>query len=216
MPQEQPLTEKQSLQLITDMINKTNDSFHETGFGPIMWGGVITLCSLLTFCSVQFQFSLPFDVWLLTLAALVPQVIYSLNARKRATVKTYNDVAMDYTWVAFGISIFVLTIAINTIAYDLAHDIPNYRAVRGSFTLATHTTSLHLMLYAIPTFVTGGIMKYKPMLWGGIVCWVLSVVSNFTPLRVDMLLMATAATTAWLVPGLMLHAKYRKYRAAHV
>jgi hypothetical protein len=208
--------EQESLKLITEMINKTKQSFHETGFGPIMWGSVIAICSLVTFCSIQFDFTLPFDIWLLTLVALIPQIIYSINESKRKTVKTYNDIAMDYTWIAFGISMFLLSFTINIIAFDLKDSIPNYMQVRGNFRFLNHTTALHLMVYGIPTFITGGIMKFKPMLYGGMLCWVLAIISNFTPLKTDMLLMALAVIVAWLVPGLFLNTKFRKIKASNV
>jgi hypothetical protein len=208
--------EQESLKLITDMINKTKQSFHETGFGPIMWGSVIAICSLVTFCSIQFDFTLPFDIWLLTLVALIPQIIYSINEGKRKTVKTYNDIAMDYTWSAFGISILLLSLTINVIAADLKVSIPNYMQVRGDFRFFNHTTALHLLIYGIPTFITGGIMKFKPMLYGGILCWVAAIISNFTSMKTDMLLMALAVIVAWLIPGLFLNAKYRKLKASNV
>jgi hypothetical protein len=216
MQQQSNFDEKQSLQLITDMINKTKQSFHETGFGPIMWGSVIAICSITTFCSLHFDFKLPFDIWLLTLVALIPQIIYIFKESKRKTAKTYNDIAMDYTWTAFGISIFILSITLNNISYDLKNSIPNYMQIRGNFRFFNHTTALHLLIYGIPTFITGGVMKFKPMLYGGILCWVLAIVSNFTSMKTDMLLMALAVIVAWLIPGLLLNAKYRKQKAINV
>jgi hypothetical protein len=59
-------------------------------------------------------------------------------------------------------------------------------------------------------------MKFKPMLYGGIVCWVLALASNFTNIKIDMLFTAIATTTAWLIPGLILNAKYRKAKQANV
>jgi hypothetical protein len=53
-----PMTEQESLKLITDMINKTKASFHETGFGPIMWGIVITLCGLLSYLIIGYWYLL--------------------------------------------------------------------------------------------------------------------------------------------------------------
>jgi len=56
---------------------------------------------------------------------------------------------------------------------------------------------LFLMLYGLPTFVTGAVCKFKPMLWGGIFCWACCVIAVFTPIRVDHLLTAASA----IVPG---------------
>ncbi len=215
MVQQENFDEKESLRLITDMINKTKQSFHETGFGPIMWGAVVTLCGLTTYLSIEFNFKLPFDVWSLVLLAIIPQVIYSIREGRKRGAKSYNDIAMDFTWIAFGISMGVMALVVNSMVADYTA-IPNILQVRGDFRLSSHFTGFYLIIYAIPTFITGGVMKFMPMLIGGIVCWVLAGLSVFTNYKIDMLFTAIAATVAWLVPGLILNVKYRKAKAAHV
>jgi hypothetical protein len=216
MTNNEEFTEKESLQLITDMINKTKQSFHDTGFGPIMWGFVVTLCAFATFLSLQFDLILPFDIWILTIVAIVPQIIYSIRESKLKKVKTYNDVAMDFTWISFGISMGILAVVINSMISDITTTIPNYMEVRGTFRLNNHITGIYLIIYAIPTFISGGIMKFKPMLFGGVLCWLLAIVSAFTNGKMDMLLTAIAATCAWLIPGLIINARYRKAKLANV
>ena len=43
------LSGEESLQLITRMINKARNDYHETGVSALLWGSVITVFSLLTF-----------------------------------------------------------------------------------------------------------------------------------------------------------------------
>ena len=57
--------------------------------------------------------------------------------------------------------------------------------------------SFFLMLYAIPTFVTDAARTLKPMLWGGITCWICCLVSVYTKSEWDMLLIAFAAIMAY-------------------
>lgn len=40
------LTEKKSFDLIATMINKEKNSYYDTGAGAIMWGTVVSFCSL--------------------------------------------------------------------------------------------------------------------------------------------------------------------------
>jgi FtsH-binding integral membrane protein len=216
MSNKENFSEQDSLKLITEMINKTKESFHDTGFGPIMWGTVISICGIVSYLSFQFDFVLPFNLWWLSVLALVPQVLFSIRESKRKQVKSYNDIAMDYTWISFGICIGILSFVINAIAADLIKSIPNYLDVRGSFRFYNHTSAFYLMLYGIPTFITGGIMKFKPMLFGGIICWVLALVSIFTENKIDMLLIAVAAIVAWLIPGLILNKQYRAAKNGNV
>jgi hypothetical protein len=50
------------------------------------------------------------------------------------------------------------------------------------------------------------------MLWGGIFCWVCSVITIYTPVKVDLLLTAASATMARLVPGILMEKEYRIYK----
>lgn len=214
MQQETPLTQADSIKLITEMINRTKQSFHETGFGPIMWGSIIMLCSLYTFFDLRYSLRWVGDVWILTLLAIVPQVIYDIKRNKKKLAKRTEDIMLSYVWGAFGISIFMLILWQNMLSAELVKGIPNYSNVRGTFSLFDHSTTPQLILYAIPTFITGGVMKFKPMLLGGILFWVFAIISIFTKLPADMLLLALGALCGWLIPGLILNATYRKATAA--
>ena len=82
MPEEKQLTEKESLELIASMISKAKNSYIESGVGPLYWGILITFCSLLSYAQVTLKFSIGFDVWLLALFALIPQIIYAFRSKK--------------------------------------------------------------------------------------------------------------------------------------
>src|SRR5215203_195588 len=106
--EDKTLSEKESLDLIANMIAQAKDSYHDTGFSAIMWGIVITVCSLVKLAELQFGFELPFDIYWLTFIAVIPQVFISIREKKRRRVKTYDDIYMGYLWTAFGISIFLM------------------------------------------------------------------------------------------------------------
>ena len=59
---EKQLTEKESLELITQMINKAKDVNHSTGLTSIMWGCVIVVCSLVRLAEIHYGFHMPFDM----------------------------------------------------------------------------------------------------------------------------------------------------------
>ena len=79
-----------------------------------------------------------------------------------------------------------------------------------TFDYASYSTSLFLMLYGMPSILTGGITKFKPMLYGGILCWICCIISVYTNLKTDLLLMALSAIAMWLIPGIILRRKYLK------
>ena len=217
--EENKMTEKESLELISRMINKAKDSYHDSGIGPILWGCVITLCSLLTYFQIRFAFRLPFDIWLLTLIAIIPQIFIVAKEKKNNKVRKYDDHIMDYVWTCFGISIFLLIFINANIVKQLNQVFQTYIDVKGikpEFNYTSFSTSFFLLLYGIPTIITGSCRQMKPMLYGGIVCWICCIISVYTKIEWDMLLTAFSAICAWLVPGIILRTRYKKRNLANV
>lgn len=220
MAQEKILSEKESLEVISTMIAKAKDSYHDNGTGSILWGVIITLCSLVTWSEMQFNFSMPFDIWLLTLAAVVPTIILSIRDDKRRKVKSYDQTAMDYVWTCFGIGMFLVIFinsSVNNAFISLKDTVEQAGLPRPEIRFADYSLAYMLVMYGIPTLVTAGIKNFKPMMVGGIVCWVCAVLAVYTDMKTDMLMMAFSATMAWLIPGIILNRRSAaKKRAANV
>lgn len=215
--QEKPLSEKESLALITMMINKAKDSYYDTGISAMMWGAVIAFCSLEKLAELQFGYRLPFDIYLLTIVAVIPQIILSIRENKERKVKSYDDAYMDYIWTGFGICIFLMIVITNVIYNNLDPAIRHYNELAKGrtdwtdFDFSEFTMPLFLMLYGLPTFITGAACKFRPMLWGGLFCWACCVVALFTSIKIDLLLTAASAIMAWFIPGILMQKEYRKY-----
>jgi hypothetical protein len=64
-------------------------------------------------------------------------------------------------------------------------------------------------MYGMPTFLSGIIIKFKPLIIGGIFCWLMAVISPFIDVRYQVLLAAAAVIAAWIVPGHLLRNKYK-------
>lgn len=211
--QEKELNEKESLELIATMINKAKQACHDTGIGSMMWGAVIAICSLVKLSEIHFGYQLPFDIYLLTFIAVIPQIFISIKEKKERKVKMHEDVYNNYLWLGFGICIFLLILTINVIYKTWEPVAIEYRELTGhssGFVFGEYISALFLMLYGLPTFVTGIALKFKPMLWGGLVCWGCCIISLFTTIKMDLLLVAFAAIVAWLIPGIIMEKEYQK------
>ena len=191
-------TQQQSLDLINEMINKAKKSYVTKGTASIVWGLIIIICSLVTWAQEHYKFRLGFDIWILTLVALVPQILFSIKESRSRKFTTYEGTSLMYVWMAFGISIFTLSI------------------FTSQNSQISNSSCLFMMLYVIPTFITGGITKFKPMVVGGFFCWVAAITSLVTSAEIDLLLLASCGLFAWLIPGIILWGRYKKSVAAHV
>jgi hypothetical protein len=195
--EEKQLTEQESLALITRMINKAKCEYVETGISALMWGIVIVFCSLVSFFSFYEHWKWADYVWFLTIVAVIPQIIIAIREAKKRKFKTYNDNAMSGIWISFGVGIFLFSYFINV--YNVQH-------VESAF----------LIFYGIPTFSTGIARNFKPMIIGGIGCWIIFIISLYVAFPYTMLLTAVAATIAWFIPGLILRARYQRLTKENV
>jgi hypothetical protein len=211
--QESKLSEKESLALIATMISKAKDSYHDTGVGAIMWGAVVAFCALEKLAEIHFGYKLPFDIYYLTALAIIPQIFISIKEKRERKVKSYDDAFMSFLWMGFGIAIFLLTMVINSVfsAWNPVYD--EYSVLTGhqpSFRFYTFIAPFFLMLYGLPTFVTGAAYRFKPMILGSIFCWVSCIITIYTNIKIDLLLTAASAVFAWLIPGVIIEQGYRK------
>ncbi len=193
MLEEKQLTEKESLALIASMINKVKNSCIDSGIGPLFWGVMITICSLITFAESNFHFKLGFDIWILSLIALLPQIFFTWRAKKEKVFIAHDETMMNYVWGTFTVCVFMLSFY-------------------NSKTETSNSIALYMMVFGIPTFITGGIRNFKPMILGGLVCWICSIASYYVSFANGMLLMALSAVAAWLIPGIILRRRYLKMK----
>jgi hypothetical protein len=193
---------------MSTMIKKARNSYLDDGFSPILWGGTITLCAFSTLLLVQFNVPVKGFVspWLLVFVSLAIQLYYNFKQHKNKQVKTWNETAMSYVWGAFGACMLLGTF-VKPFLEKMLH-VEKYNSI--------DTFSIFL-LYGFPTFVTGGIMKFKPMVVGGIICFgcaIASIYVRYGSINNDikhmlaMLLVIIAACSAWLIPGIILRRNY--------
>ncbi len=188
--------EQDSLKLINEMIGKAKKSYVTKGIASIVWGALITFCGLVNWYEIHFKVDFG-DVWLLTLFALIPQIYFSVKERRSKNFISHNETTVRYIWIAFAVSMFIT--------------IPYFGRLQG-----VSPIPIIMMLYALPTFIIGGMCKFMPMILGGIFCWVASVTSIFTNVEIDVLLMAACGLFAWLIPGIILWNRYKKNQPTHV
>ena len=221
MEEQAQLSEKESLDLIAQMIRKAKSSFHESGTSAILWGSVVALAGIINFSEEYWKFSIGFDIWLIVLAALIPQIFISIRERKNRKAVSHDAAFMNAIWLVYGISIFALLLYFNIVPWVTDREMKqagNELLMRNIHTgTVEHFTpyvfshfSLLLILYAIPTLATGLGFRFRPMLLGGLLCYLFFIASCFTSTMWDMLLNGLAGIFNWLIPGLILRNRYIK------
>jgi len=219
------MNEQESLSIITEMIQKAKGSFNENGSSAILWGTVTAICGLVSFAQLQWHFSIGFDVWLLIFAAVIPQIIIVIQEKKKRIVKTYQESATDSVWIVYAISIGAVMLYQNIVP-GVADKLMQQEGlqllqrnnVSGELNemkwYIPGIASIYLIIYAFPTIATGLINRYKPMIVGALFCYTFFIISLYTTVKYDMLLLGLAGLANWLIPGILLRQKFKSYKAS--
>jgi FtsH-binding integral membrane protein len=114
-------------------------------------------------------------------------MIYGFVNGRKAKVHTYAD--MIYMWIWMG---FLIAGTVLFIVHSKSLD----------------TVAPYIMLLAgFPTFVSGFIIKFKPLIAGGICFWIFALFVHFAGPSIAPLGIPVAVHTGYLIPGYMLKSK---------
>lgn len=188
--------ENQSLQVIRQMIEVSHKRIRNDGILFILWGWISLITYLLGYLTDQIIHTYQMTVikrWLtvlLPVIGIIYTVVY-LYRRSRQTV-TYISISLRYVWV----SLFFGMVLINLIQFNVLHKI-----------IFELQHPIFMVLIAIAIVVTGGILRYKMIIAGGIIFGLLAFASSYLPLNQQLLLEAIAWVIAFIIPGHILYAK---------
>jgi hypothetical protein len=187
--EEKLMTGEESLKIITDMINKTKVNISQGSFHLLFWGWLIFFCSLAEYLLWKLtDYATPWLVWLLVIPGVFVSLIYGFVKGRKEVVYTYATSIYIWTWMAFLFAAIVLFIVVWENMQFVAPFI--------------------LILAAMASFISGIIIKFRPLIIGAITFWIFALVAHFTGPSISPLTVPAAMLTGYLIPGYIL--KYRK------
>jgi hypothetical protein len=189
--EEKMMTGEESLRIISEMIYRTKVNIQQGSFQLLFWGWLILACSLSDYVLMNFAgYAHHYYVWFLAIPGGVVSMVYGFVNGRKAKVHTYADRLYMWVWMGFLCSFLVLF----TIHSKRLDTVSQYI----------------LMLVGFPTFLSGIIIKFKPLIIGGIIFWIIAIIVSFAGPSIAPLGMPVAIIAGYLIPGYML-----KYRGSH-
>ena len=186
--EEKMMTGEESLRIITDMINKTKVDINQGSFHLLFWGWLLTFCGLSAWLLGKFtSYEHPYYVWMLVIPGALVSMIYGFVNGRKSNVHTYASTLYMWTWIGFLIAAVVLFIV-------QAKDMLSF-------------VSSILLLAGLPTFISGFIIKFKPLIFGGICFWIVALLVHFAGPGLAQLGTPIAMLIGYIIPGYMLKNK---------
>lgn len=191
------LNETQSLQVIRDMIEVSRNNFRYDGVLFILWGWIFFISVFVRFLlrALVTTNEIEWYVNRILLVLLLSGIVFSINYiyKRHQIVKTYTGQVLRYLW---GAIIFLnLYILIYQLKANMNID---------------WLLSQYMIMLALGTFVTGGIIKFRPLIYCSFSFIVFAQVSIFFHNEIGILIAAFSFITGLIIPGHILYSKRKK------
>ncbi len=189
---EKLLTPEESLSMISDMIALAKKSIVDKGFHYLLWGWLVFVASTADFIMIQMGIDHHYYVWFFMPIIGIPFAVW-YNYKHYSNSKSHLGLIITYLWLGFLVSgILVFFIGISK----------NPENILQNF----------LLLLGFALFVSGSIIRFRPVYLGGIVYWIAALACVYAPYQYQLLINAAAALLGSIVPGYLLKRKF----ASHV
>ena len=154
-----------SLKQIEEMISQARRNVEENGFLYRLWGWAVVVCALIHFgLAYSGVTNEPYWVWCSLLLVFIFQFFYIAKRERKRQVKTFADRLLGTTWLVFSVMIaLALFMLICRGYYDLINPVM-------------------LLLYGMPTILSGVLLKTRSLVWGGLCCFALAIIAVFVPM----------------------------------
>lgn len=181
------LTANQSLDLITNMINQAQGNVRGSSFHFLLWGWVVALANLGMFVLIQLEYPRPYIVWLITIPAWLTSMYVGFKRGREERIVTHIDRITMWMWIIYGVSIFTLVFFGKSINWNM--------------------NPVILLMTFVPTFISGVVLRFKPLMLGGVSMWFFAIVCFLVDMEYQFLVGALAVIVGYLVPGYLLRSK---------
>ena len=215
------LNEKESLQLIGQMISTAKNNLQKgTGKIFLLWGYLVAGISFATFIlSINLPKETAHKAYLLWFFMVLGMPVHVWLIKKRENerlVMTYIEKLMNWVWIGFTISILVVVFGMLSDTLILSYFAGDIK--EGNFVYWFQwllLTPIMLCLYGFALFVSGKAYAFKPLVIGGIICFLASFFLLFSihktgVMYFQQLVLGISAVAGFVIPGHMLNRKEQK------
>lgn len=187
--EEKNITELESLVIIQAMIDKTKQQINDRSKFFFLWGFAVFICAIAQYIMLKNLMTNTQIVWLAMPIVAIIHIYMEIKDQKVKNIKRHSDIAIQSLWIALGIGFVIMAIISFKISFDMLPFL--------------------ILFYGIGTFVTGRIIQFKPLIFGGLSCFILSILVVFIDGPEQLLILALSVIVAYIIPGVLLKKEFK-------
>jgi len=175
-----------SLALIASMITQAKGTIQRNSFYFLLWGWVVAVANVGMFILTEIGYAHPYIIWLITIPAWIITIIRAIRKRRERKATTHFDKISGFLWMSFGVVIFTI--------------------VAFGFRINYQINPVILTISTLPTLVSGVILRFRPLIFGGASFWLFGIICFLVPVEYQPLVGTAAIICGYLIPGYLLKA----------
>lgn len=186
MSEQEPKSNQESLEIIGEMIGQAKRNFAKGGsFYFLFWGFVVSIANLsFYYLETVVGYPRPQIVWLITIPAVIITIVYSVRQQKMAKVVGHLDRIYGQIWIAIFIGIMILLVFMREV--NMYHN------------------AVILLFSAMGTYVSGQMLRFRPLIFGGISLFVAACIAFKVSPTDQSLVAGLGIIVGYIIPGFML------------
>lgn len=183
-------TEKESLEVIREMILRSKQNFSSQSGYFLVWGWAILLATLTHYLAITFQWGInPNYLWPVAIGIpFIYTIIISIRPGHEKKTTFVDQVLTSFWGSSPGVWVILVLLGIN---YGWIIIYPVF-----------------IVVYGWGTLTSGVLMRFRPMVVAGIFSFFIGGLAVFVQTKEILLIMSFAILVTYLIPGYML--KYHK------
>lgn len=183
-------SKEEQIEVISKVINSTKENLKPLSVNFIFWGSLIVVMSLIHYSIPLFiqytEYSSLLFWTILPVLGMIFTIVYNIKIRKILGYETYLNRVIKIIWGIFNLSWLVMVVM--SLLNGINNPVPEI-----------------LFLLSTTLITTGIIIKFKPIVIGGILLMLFTVYINFNPNINFLIVNIIGVSLGMLVPGISLY-----------
>jgi len=183
-------SKEEQIEVISKVINSTKENLKPLSVNFIFWGSLIVVMSLMHYSIPQFiqytEYSSLLFWTILPILGMIFTIIYNIKIRKILGYETYLNRVIKIIWGIFNLSWLVIVVISSL--NGINNPVPEI-----------------LFLLSTTLLTTGIIIKFKPIVIGGLLLMLFTVYIKFNPNINFLIVNIIGVSLGMLLPGISLY-----------
>ena len=180
------LTEQESLALITSMIEKAKGNIGDRATSFLLWGWLVLVTCIAQFVLIQIEFDMHWVLWpVITPLGGIATAIIAYRENKHNKDRGHITRSIRFVWIGIGVTIFFVLLNGHQMGW-------------------VNCYAVLISLYGLGTFITGGYIRFRPFIIGGILSWIISAFAYYLPFEYVVLAIGLSMICSYIIPAYLL------------